>query len=181
MRSALVKAVRKRFSLRLRAELPGFVEAKGNDLPAECRLYEWRISGQLRFYLVLQHHRNRDWFTLEIAWTRNGRWPAHSAVPASPYEDPQSGDLCFRLGRLWARDQKDIWWEFSPRLSPLDAAFDDVVKELPLEELIPKVEPLVEDAIRHLIEDAMPYFRKVASAHGYSLQLGVRGEGSSGS
>jgi hypothetical protein len=166
MRNALVKAVRRQFSTRLRAELPQFREAKSKDLPGECRLYEWKVSEQLRFYLVLQHHRHRDWFTLEIAWTRNGRWPTQTPVPASPYDEPTSGDMCFRLGKLWA--QKDIWWEFAPRLSPLEATFDDFIKEQPLAELLPKVDSLVEDAIQHLLNDAMPYFRKVAAAHGQS-------------
>jgi hypothetical protein len=172
MQRELVRAVRRQFALRLRAEIPQFEEARARGLPSECRLYELKVGATLAFYLVLQHHRSWESFTVEVAWSQEGEYPA-SALPAeSPDDLLENAEMSFRLGRLWA-GKKDVWWELVPRLSVLQGAtFDDFMKDPePIENLLPKVKPVVEDAIQHVLSDGLPYFRKVAVAKGHGASF----------
>jgi len=164
MRKELVRAVRKQFALRLRATIPDFREIDCGPLSSHFSLYEWKAGEALTFFVALQHHRNEDSFTIEIGWSRNGRWPTNSLPASAPDDYSEDGEMHFRLGKLWAGN-KDVWWEFTARVSALQATFDDFMKEPePIGSLLPKVEPLVEDAIQHLVSDGLKYFGRVASA-----------------
>lgn len=168
MRSELGKAVRKRFGERLKEALSQFDAIKGEkQIAPGSSLYQWRLGPNLDFYLLLQVHHTEDWFTLELAWTRNGRWPAFAMLPGTPDGEPKNGDLRFRLGRLWADPREDVWWQLAPR-PPAGADFDAYTKRVPVAEALARVEPLVEDAVQRLVRYGMPYLAKVSAAHGYS-------------
>ena len=159
MRAYLAKGVRKQFALRLKQAAPEFAEAKGESIPRGDRLYVWEVSPRQRFYLLLQFHPHEDWFTLEVAISRSGRWPAFLLQPNSPDSYVKDGDLRFRLGRLWAPPQKDVWWELAPR-PPANASLEAYMNRVPVEELLSKIEPLVVDAVGQIIQHALPYFQK---------------------
>jgi len=160
MRAPLAKAVRREFGLRLTEVVPQFAEVKGESIPPGDRLYVWEASPGLRFYLLLQFHPHEDWFTLEVAISQSGRWPAFALQPSSPDADVKDGDFRFRLGRLWAPPQRDVWWELAPR-PPAGASVDQYMNRAPVEELLTKIEPLVEDAVRQIAQHALPYLHKV--------------------
>jgi len=61
------------------------------------------------------------------------------------------------------------WWELAPKLSPLESSFDDFMKGHPVEELLAKVGPAVEDCIQRIVTTAVPYFARMAEKHGYQL------------
>ena len=164
MRALLAKAVTKAFLRRLREASPEFIEAKGENIPPGTRLFLWQPSPDLGFYLLLQFHQSLDWFTLEIAVSRSGRWPAYERVSDSPDSDLNSADYRFRMGRLWASAQTDVWWQLAPR-PPASAGIDAYMHPAPVPELLPKVAPLVEDAVRRFTMHAVPYLRKIARPH----------------
>jgi len=168
MRSAVARAVRNRFASRLRDEIPQFKEWGDENVSSGDRLCRWQVAPGLTFYIMLQFHRLEDWFTVELAWSRSGQWPAVAPLPSAVDEEPVSGALRFRLGRLWAPPEKDVWWELAPK--PLvEAGLDSFLNRVPEKDLLPKVEPAVENAIQHVVRDALPYFRKVATRLGISL------------
>ncbi len=152
--------------------MPQFRQLRGVHLPKHYRVYEWRVTDRFRLYLLLQLHRSEDSFTVEIAWTLNGRWPEDVPLPDSPRETSESGDMRFRIGLLWS-PMADYWWDLAPQLSkvPLGDALRDYEGFLgrfsnppDIDEAMSRVEPQVNDAIRRVREYAIPYFGRVAKA-----------------
>jgi hypothetical protein len=168
MRSELGQAVRRQFRNRLREEIRHFDEVRAErQIGPGSRLYHWHVGPALDFYVLLQMHQQEDWFTLELAWTHHGRWPAYALLPGSPDAEPREGDLRFRLGDLWTRD--DVWWQLAPRPTG-DASFEEYTKRVPIAEALAKVQPLVEDAVQRLVHYGLPYMARVAERHGTSLE-----------
>lgn len=169
MRSELGKAVRRRFHEQLKVKLGQFEEVKPeqSEIATGSRLYRWRVGHNLDFYLLLQMHHTEDWFTLELAWTSNGRWPAYSFLPGTPDGEPRDGDLRFRLGQLWADPREDVWWQLTPR-PPAGASFDEYRQRVPITEALARVEPLIEDALQRLVHYGLPYMLKVVESLGYA-------------
>lgn len=163
MRKALANAVRKYFTACLNEKLPQFQEIKSKDIPPGTRLYGWEVTSDVSFYLFLVIFQTRDWFTLEAAWSLNRRFPA-SAPPSLPYNKPKNGDLRFRLHTLWDDPRTDFWWRLTPMRS-LEEELDQYMNENPVNEAMRKVRPLIDDAIRHVVQYAMPYFQTIVAAH----------------
>ena len=168
MRSKLGKAVRARFAARLRGVLPQFREIKTAEIPPGSRLYCWERAPDLSFYLLLLVFPQWDEFTIEVAWSRKGQFPDRTMF-CDPDEEPQDGTLGFRLGRLWEVN-KGVWWQLTEYPSPaqLERSLltgQDVMP--PVEEIMPNVIPMVDDAINRIVEYAVPYFTKVAKKYGY--------------
>lgn len=179
MRAALAKAVRESFEKHLKAGLPLFRRLRGNRLPVECRPYEWAVTESFRLHLLLQLHRSEDSFTLEVGWSRRGRWPEYVSPPVSADEAASAEEMRFRIGLLWSKSA-DYWWDLVPRAStvPLEEVVNDYQGFLdrfqaqpPIPEVLSRVEPIVDDAFRRIREYAMPYFERVAKASGHHLQL----------
>ena len=193
MRSKLAKAVRKEFAARLKRSLPQFKLAKlreieflgkmEKEIPPGYRLYLWDFSKDLCVYLVLciATPKMGDAFTVECAWTRNGRFPSLLGLTIMHpcdfpkfgivCDEPKDGDFLFRIGELW-EPHVDHWWWVAPRPS-----FEEINKwsregnfegeklfgppEMPIDEAMKNVVPCVEDAINRIIEYAVPYFEKI--------------------
>jgi hypothetical protein len=168
VRAPLAKLVRKDFGIRLKSVAPHFSEAKGENIPPGDRLFVWEVAPTLRFYLLLQIHQHEDWFTIEVGISRTGRWPAYALTPVEPDRHAQ-GDSRFRLGRLWAPPQRDLWWELAPR-PPSGASFEAYANRTPVESLLSNVNPLVEDAVRRFEEYGMPWLRRVAIEAGHPIE-----------
>jgi hypothetical protein len=164
MSSKFGSTVRKAFALALREALPGFGPFKDSAMPPQCSVYRCLPTPTFSFYIVLQLHRNRDAFTVEIGWSGTNRLPG-TKMPTSLDKAVTESEMAVRLGRLWEAS-KDVWWELSPRLSVLTATFDDFMDRKPVEDVPAKAAELVRDAVGHLVSDAIPYFLRVARAHG---------------
>jgi len=146
MQSELGRAVRRAFAVGLAARLPQFVQEKsGRHGVAQ---YVWRASEQLSFYLSLEVHRIWNSFTIEVAWSTSGKYPA-STVPDDPNSIQSKTELRFRLGELWAPPPKDIWWEVRPGPS------------CTREEVRLKIEPPVQEALDQLVIYGVPYMQRV--------------------
>lgn len=167
MRAPLAKIVRKEFSARLAAVAPQFSETKEENIPPGDRLYAWEVLPTLRFYLLLQFHQYEDWFTLEVGVSRSGRWPAYALMPADPASQTQ-GDRRFRMGRLWAPAQQDVWWELAPR-PPSGGSLEEYARRHAVDVLLPRIGPLVEDAAGRLRDYAIPWLRKAAAEAGAQI------------
>lgn len=159
MRAPLAKAVRKEFARLLKGITPRLAEAKGEQVPSGCSLYAWDAAPGLRCFILLQFHQHEDWFTLELAVSRSGHWPAY-ALATSPESDPAAGDVRFRLGHLWAPPQQDVWWELAPR-PPASASFERFSQRIPVEQLLERVPVLVADAVERFSIHALPYVEQL--------------------
>lgn len=164
LRGELGKRVRNEFSRMLKEKLPLFIEEKNAEIYPGSRLYSWKASSSLYCYIYLVFAQLEDRFVVEIAWSRNLRFPA-GALPSDPYGPPHNGDKRFRLSELWG-ETKDLWWWVGQKTN-----WEAVIREgitssdPPVEECIPRIVPAVSDAIQHIVNDAMPYFKRIIGAY----------------
>jgi hypothetical protein len=131
-------------------------------------------------YLVLCIAPKEDCFTVECAWSLNGRFPTVGLLFPRDIkrsqihrDEPRNGEFYFRLAYLW--QDKDQWWWLVPeaqvnaridRFADAVIAADDAavlrsLEEPPIEEAMANVLPMVEDAIEKIIIHAVPYFEQV--------------------
>jgi len=193
MRSKLGKAVRKRFDEIFTKELPQFEPVTPgkicfdntliDEIPQGDRLYLWKYKDDLYLYvfLTIATPKFGDRFTVEIAWTKNQRYPL-CAFCMFPYDIPESeiqhdipinGDFRFRISELFEnRSNEDFWWEVASQ--PTWEEFEKWNREgdftgeklfgppeTPLEEAMKNVESCVKDAVDKIIKYAMSYFQEI--------------------
>ena len=88
------------------------------------------------------------------------------------YNQPVDGEYLFRLGML-CESKRDKWWFIEPELSLAESAqrlmqtLEGHLHNPPVEQYLLNVPIVVEDAIQHILQYAMPYFEKIAAEHGY--------------
>jgi len=164
MRKDLAKAVIDRFSERLGELIPGFKRDRKEAAPSGSALFRLS-SGTLTFFVLLQLHRNEDWFTVELAWSARGHLPETSDGQV-PDTDMPPTEAAFRLGKLWA-PKRDVWWELAPK-PPDGAGILDYMLRVPLPEAMARVEPLVDDAVAKIHDHGAPVFKRVLESQSKS-------------
>src|SRR6266498_585659 len=60
-------------------------------------------------YVILFFHQKTDRFTIELAWSSQKRIPDHTGK--MPGEEGDSGEMRFRLSRLWQPTGFEIWYD----------------------------------------------------------------------
>ena len=171
MRGRLATAVRSCFDSRLRAELPQFALIKVKNILKGNRAYRWVIGPDLAVFLQLEIGPGQafsaayDWFTVEAGWSESGRYP--EAPPGGPHDASTQGELRFRITQLWwnNRGLEPVWWLVDE--PPPDQYYQWLLEPPPVEEALARVAPQVEDAVRRIVHDAIPYFHEIATTHGH--------------
>lgn len=161
MQSKLAPVVRKTFAARLQAALPQFQEIKTGEIPSGSRLYGWTVAPDLTCYLLLLLSPTQDRFTVELAWSRNGLFPA-DLIMRLPDDPPVDDAHRFRLPLLWTDPRQDFWWQIGP--PPGQGAAD----------LTHQAAAQVEDAVGHIVRAALPYFQQIARTYGHEAAVGIR-------
>jgi hypothetical protein len=156
MRGDLGKHVRKSFEKKLIARFPQFELVKGEKVSAGSRVFVWRMGPELSAYLALSTFNlaGNDAFDIRLAWTRKGRWPAY--IQADP-DEPEDGEVHFPLHQLWNERRPLDLWQIGPDWE-LEAP------RLPLDDLVPRAEEAIDDALRRFAEFGLPCLAKVAAA-----------------
>jgi hypothetical protein len=133
--------------------------------------WTWKIAPNLSFFVALQAFGRKDQFVVEIAWSDDGKFPWHGSGQID-VDQPQGRD---RLGRLWKSGPDEPVWDMAPEAT---AALEEDIKSLargespkrlpdpPIEQILPRIGPLVHDALDKLEQYGRPIFRRVAEAHG---------------
>lgn len=152
MQKTLSTALKDSFSEAMKAHMPAFRYDSVSKFGSV--IYRQDIAENLTAFIRLGISPKRDQFTIELAWSRNGEYPfdIFTILPSDP---PKNNSLRFSLSRLWQEAGSDFWWKFTK--SRLDPDYRDE----PIEELLPKVDGLVKDAIGKTIEYAVPYFKSL--------------------
>ncbi len=158
MKRELGKALRKRFANELRERLPQFREAKADRSSGTYKIYEWAAAPGLHVFLALQIHTRTDQFTIELSWSRHGRYPEHLGL-LYPRDQPRDGEFRFRLPYLFAL--KDVWWELLPAPA-LEQILEAVIagEDSPEESIqagLERVDSCVKEAIDKIIELGLPF------------------------
>lgn len=148
MRSKAAKLVRRTIEPHLLEW--SFHPARQVGLPTGCHVYRRRARVGFAFVL-LQFHRQEDWFTLEIGHGPDPEWSR--LRPKMSVPDGVDDGVCFRVCRFWER-QMDPWWELAPR----PRSVEDVFLRRPDDEaVLGKVPDVVQAAIGTLRQHALPY------------------------
>jgi hypothetical protein len=185
VRSKLGKAVRDNFRKQLGERFPAFKEIRGAEVPPGWSLFGFEDAPDLAFFIVLAIFTKEDRFTIEGAWTRNGRFPAFVGL-LFPRDLPdtnirrdqdRNGDFRFRLGYLW--QPEDYTWDLVPRISWEQSIREQnefletgtIPPEPSLTEAMGKVDPMVKDAIDKIEQHLLAYFDQIAveSSHGANV------------
>ncbi len=171
MRADLSKLLKKRFISALRRRCPEYIQLNNIALPANAPVFGWTARPAMSFYLVLVTWSKENKFTLEGAWSKNGRFPsaARLSFPRDVLDfgivkdQPVGGDLRFRLPGLWT-PRGDFRWEIVPTPGPEEtiARFDRFVQtgkseERSLESLRERIDATVSDAVNRIGGHWLPY------------------------
>jgi hypothetical protein len=141
------------------------------DSERDTRIWSWKISPNLVFFVTVQALEGRDQFVVEVAWNETEEFP-WGAFGKLKVDQPQGRA---RLVRLWERDPHEPVWDAAPEKTAgmsqdLEALREGKAMSFPadppLSQTLPRVLPLVCDAVDKFGEYGMRLFRDVAEAHG---------------
>ncbi|MCB1889467.1 MAG: hypothetical protein KDH20_17800 [Rhodocyclaceae bacterium] len=118
-------------------------------MPGE-RAYARRLSDSLTGWCVLSPHAERDSFTIDIGWSRLGRFPELGMRPSALVAEVDFGrDECWvRLGELATGE--DICWEVGTGVARSMADLQAMVTPLDAATARARVLPCVEGALAAL-------------------------------
>ena len=152
MRARLAKSVRKDFDDLMRRNFPSFERITENEVVSTGNaLYRARIGANLFGAIMLQFHRRRDWFTINVAISRDENLLTANADLSIPQEFP-----ILRIQKLWGQ-AGDFWLNLPEEPSDPRQAFRKQ-KEPVTDTEIANFRKLVGEAIRLIGEYAIPYF-----------------------
>ncbi|WP_200382727.1 hypothetical protein [Thiococcus pfennigii] len=133
-------------------------------VPGE-RAYCWRVSESVFAWVVLVPDQNREAFFVEIGWSRRARFPELTMRPsgARPSDAGSEEEYLCRLGEL-ARGS-DFGW--SVEALAMGATQEEmmayiVAQTRPLAPDVARrrVLPVVDEALRELVEYGLPFLRE---------------------
>jgi hypothetical protein len=168
MRGELLKEVRARFNDELSSRFPRFELARRDG---GLWTWSWKIGKGLTFFVSLQAIEKSDKFVVELAWSEDGEFP-WSAIRKFSVTKP-SGRI--RLGRLWEKSGPEPVWDLAPETS---AEWDEHIQalargerptypsDLPIDQVRPRINPMVHDAIGKLEQYGFPIYRSIAERYG---------------
>ena len=177
MRAKLANRVRRRFSKRLLAELPEFVELEGEGVshPKGNKLFAWRCPSAT-FFIHLNLAAKGDQFTLEVAWSRTHTYPPRTTFLKhggrfGPFDYVSDGEMSFRVSLLCDGLSREGFWQVDERPDiPLGLSAEGYMefwqKRLNRpkpEELYERADALVDQAITCVHEHVVPYFKEVSA------------------
>ncbi|HWB08177.1 MAG TPA: hypothetical protein VG826_02945 [Pirellulales bacterium] len=170
MRRELGKEVKRRFYEQLKERLPQIVEIKNERNRLGWKVFEWALSPDVKAYLCLCLSPRDDTFTIEIACSRQDRFPGHLRIMV-PHDIPRArivadkpvdGEFLTRLPYLYS--DQDKWWEVMPRLTVEEIMEQQrrlietgQIEETPLDVGLERIEALVTDAVDRIVEYAVPW------------------------
>jgi hypothetical protein len=154
MRSRLAKAVREEFGEIMERNFPEFERISVNDVVSSGNvLYRTRIGENLYGFIMLQFHRRRDAFTINVNISRDENSGTASADLTMAPEFP-----ILRIHKLWGQEG-DFWFNSPAEPSNPRESFQRQ-KEPVTDVEVAEFRKLVGDAIRLIGEYAIPYFGK---------------------
>jgi hypothetical protein len=173
MRKELSKAVRAEFTAAMGRRLPQFVPVKIDSRYAwpNSRVFRWAYDDVMHFFVEMFFDpKGDDAFTVEVGWSRLGRYPEVSVRPGfRTGEEFAKAEYWCRLSHLysatggfWSLEEPDAAPGASGQGSGRSPAIGAGLPQIGVEEALTRVAPRVEDAVDKLVVHALPYLDEVA-------------------
>jgi len=172
MRGPVRKELMGVFERELQAAWPQF---ELFDSERDSKTWSWKIAPRLQFFVTVQTLERTDQFVVEVSWSETGDFP-WGAMGKVKVDQPQGREI---LGRLLEKSGRDEpVWDASPdktagiaeQLESLRAGErKSIPADEPLSQVLPRVLPLVRDAIGKLEEHGTELFRQVAEVRGITV------------
>lgn len=167
MRKEYGNALREIFTEGFHRVCPFFALVKKPSIlavvPGE-RAYRWAFTERQHMWVVLVPDQKREAFTIELGWSRLGRFPQLTMRPsfARPKEAGSEDEYLCRLGEL-SRGQ-DWWWVIEEL--PLNFSQEQFMayimaqtKPISPETARSRVSPLVNEAVSEFERFGLPFLR----------------------
>jgi hypothetical protein len=190
MRSQVAKAVKKEVERQMSQRLKEFSRIQAEIVP-NFLTFTLQAPGQLSVYVAFQLSPKSDSFTVECALSEKMRFPNHlglmtpraNAISRLRREEPIDGEFRFRIGDL-LEPPRDLWWHLSPPLTSEDIERNmrllvdtgQMEPEFPVDKAKANLAGAVNDAIDHVLQQAVPYLEEMAHSLGHSLGLAETAE-----
>lgn len=158
---------------------PRFPQFKRSESATQSLIWEWKYGPNLTFFILLQPFSRYDQFTVEVAWSEDSEFPWPSLGKAK-IEGAQGR---VRLSRLWSAAVEAPIWDVAPEeIAAVQADLERLGRgepqlyppDPPVELILPRVRPLVRDAVEKLIQYGVPLFRRVAEHRGLNWPIEAR-------
>ena len=172
MKEALSKELLACLSKEIEARLGQFRPIEGDSGPWR---WQWRVTDNLTFFVLLQPIDYLDQFTLEIAWSESGDFP-WGAMGKKKVERAK-GRL--RLPDLWTQGPVEFLWDVDPAKTAATKLYLESLrtekalaapKDSPDEEVLPRVRALAHEAVDKLEQYGLPLFLQVAEVRGLKIE-----------
>lgn len=168
MKKEYKKALKESMSSMLKNEDLGFLEYKEKSqylIPGDIAFVK-PISSELLLLLILIPHRSgAEQFSIEIGWSKMGRFPHLGFRPSGHPKEDQSefseNEFVCRLSELWGEPNK--WWTIED-IPTSPKSIRESLKKIEKSDAMVRVEPMVEDAIMHVRKYGLPYFDRLIGA-----------------
>jgi hypothetical protein len=168
MRSALKKELATRFRQKIERRFPKFSRLKESS-----GIWQWQVGPECWLFIALDAFDNRDEFTVEIAWSQDGKFPWASFgkqlnLDASSWRD-----------RLRGPNSPGIIWDLAPEVTQarekrVDALLSGgdkgpYLSPPPIREIMPRIGPAVDNCFAMLEEKGWPILVQAAEHRGLHL------------
>lgn len=169
MRKQIYQSLKKKFTERMSKDVPEFVPVKISSpyVGTKELVFQRVMNGVHHFVIVVPKTTEGESFTVELAWSRQARFPEismrPSVTPTVTGDERKANEGSVRLRELVSG--KDEWWDAVP-LNALDPASVErymAFQMKPLDEASAErlVEPLTINAVALLVERGIPYLAAI--------------------
>lgn len=109
MRGSLIKPLRTAFEECLKRRLKNPKRVPMKSAPSGSLAWLIGENSRVTAHVVLFVSPRNDRFTIELAWSGHKRIPDHP--PKRPGDEGDSGELRFRLSRIWQPNGFEVWYD----------------------------------------------------------------------
>jgi hypothetical protein len=166
MRSPIRKRVVAYFTNKVQERFPQFIRMA---MPGDTsRLWAFRMVPSLTFFILLQPFDREDQFVVEVAWSEDSDFPWGSFGKILVGDSHGRARLPVRgeigtIGQIWdlaPEATAAIKAELKAYSRGEAVPYRDI--NPPIENVLPRVEPMVDESIDRLAEVGLPFLRRVA-------------------
>jgi hypothetical protein len=173
MRKEYSKAIKVEISNLIMTKFPEFRQIKCSDslFPGQL-VFQWDVNKNLACFLILlPSQKGVDEFTIEMGWSKFGRFPELRSRPSILTPDENSYSNAEAIFRLTALSRgKDFWWKVGNQsdlimTDPIKAILESS-RKISYEEASSTVKNSIQESMSEFIQFGIPFLIKYLRHNG---------------